>query len=147
MNRQTLEPYDDRESAMTIQQQIKIDLMDAMKARDEEKKSTLRIIMGEFARADAKELSDDEVIKVLKKLIKSEKETLSQKGSDENTVFIRIIETYLPKMASEDEIIAWINDNMDFAQFKSKMQAMGPIMKHFGAQADGNTVKRILQKL
>ncbi len=132
---------------MTIQQQIKIDLMGAMKARDEEKKSTLRIIMGEFARADAKELSDDEVIKVLKKLIKSEKETLSQKGSDENTVFIRIIETYLPTMASEDEIIAWVDDNIDLSQFKSKMQAMGPIMKHFGAQADGNTVKRLLQKL
>ena len=81
MNRQTLEPYDDKESAVTIQEQIKKDLMGAMKARDEDKKSTLRVIMGEFARADAKELSDDEVIKVLKKLIKSEKETLTQKGS------------------------------------------------------------------
>ena len=132
---------------MTIQQQIKIDLMGAMKARDEEKKSTLRVIMGEFARADAKELSDDAVIKVLKKLIKSEKETLSQKGSDENTTFVRIIETYLPKMASEDEIIAWVDDNIDLSQFKNKMQAMGSIMKHFGKMADGNTVKDILSKM
>jgi uncharacterized protein YqeY len=132
---------------MTIQQQIKIDLMGAMKAKDEDKKSTLRVIMGEFARADAKELSDDEVIKVLKKLIKSEKETLSQKGSDEDTAFIQIIETYLPQMASEDEITAWVRDNIDLSQFKSKMQAMGPIMKHFGAQADGNVVKNILQGL
>jgi len=54
---------------MTIQQQIKKDLMAAMKAKDEDKKSTLRVIMGEFARAEAKELSDDEVIKTLKKLI------------------------------------------------------------------------------
>ena len=103
---------------MTIQQQIKIDLMGAMKAKDEDKKSTLRVIMGEFARADAKELSDDEVIKVLKKLINSEK-----------------------------EIVAWVRDNIDLSQFKSKMQAMGPIMKHFGAQADGNVVKNILQGL
>ena len=132
---------------MTIQQQIKIDLMGAMKAKDEDKKSTLRVIMGEFARADAKELSDDEVIKVLKKLIKSEKETLSQKGSDEDTAFIQIIETYLPQMASENEIVAWVRDNIDLSQFKSKMQAMGPIMKHFGAQADGNVVKNILQEL
>ena len=94
---------------MTIQQQIKKDLMGAMKAKDEDKKSTLRVIMGEFARADSKELSDDEVIKVLKKLIKSEKETLAQKGSDEDTAFIQIIETYLPQMASEDEIVAWVN--------------------------------------
>ena len=132
---------------MTIQQQIKIDLMSAMKAKDEDKKSTLRVIMGEFARADAKELSDDAVIKVLKKLIKSEKETLTQKGSDEDTVFIRIIENYLPQMASEDEIIAWVKDNIDLSQFKCKMQAMGPIMKHFGTRADGNAVKAMLQRL
>lgn len=132
---------------MTIQQQIKIDLMGAMKAKDEDKKSTLRVIMGEFARADVKELSDDEVIKVMRKLIKSEKETLAQKGSDENTVFIQIIETYLPQMASEDEIVAWVRNNIDLSQFKSKMQAMGPIMKHFGARADGNVVKTILQNI
>ena len=132
---------------MTIQQQIKKDLMGAMKDKNEDKKSTLRVIMGEFARADTKELSDDEVIKVLKKLIKSEKETLSRKGSDEDSVFIRIIETYLPQMALENEIIAWVNDNIDLSQFKSKMQAMGPIMKHFGTRADGNAVKAILQKL
>ena len=132
---------------MTIQQQIKKDLMGAMKAKDEEKKSTLRVIMGEFARAESKELSDDEVIKVLKKLIKSEKETLAQQGSDEDTPFIQVIETYLPQMALENEIIAWVNDNIDLSQFKSKMQAMGPIRKHFGTRADGNAVKAILQKL
>lgn len=118
-----------------------------MKAKDEEKKSTLRIIMGEFARSDAKELSDEAVIKVLKKLIKSEKETLAQKGSDEETAFIQIIETYLPQMASKGEIVAWVHDNIDLSQFKSKMQAMGPIMKHFGTRADGNAVKAILQEL
>ena len=103
--------------------------------------------MGEFARAESKELSDDEVIKVLKKLIKSEKETLAQQGSDEDTPFIQIIETYLPQMASEDEILAWVSGNIDVSQFKSKMQAMGPIMKHFGARADGNVVRNILQGL
>ena len=132
---------------MTIQQQIKTDLMTAMKAKDENKKSTLRVIMGEFARADAKELSDDEVIRILKKLIKSEKETLAQKGSAEDTAFIRIIETYLPQMASQDEIVDWVKNNIDFSQFKSNMQAMGPIMKYFGTRADGNVVRGILQRL
>ena len=50
-------------------------------------------------------------------------------------------------MASEDEIVTWVNDNIDLSQFKSKMQAMGPIMKHFGARADGNVVKNILQNI
>jgi uncharacterized protein YqeY len=132
---------------MTLQQQIKKDLTSAMKARDEETKSTLRVVMGEFARADKKELSDEDVIKVLKKLIKSEKETLAQQGDEESSPFIRTIETYLPQMATDSEIGTWINEHVDFKQFKNKMQAMGPIMKHFGPRADGNTVKSILQKL
>ncbi len=121
--------------------------MAAMKAKDEDTKSTLRVIMGEFARANTKTLSDEQVVKILKKLIKSEKETLAQKGSAEDTPFVQIIETYLPQMAGEDEIVAWVNDNIDFSQFNSRMQAMGPIMKHFGARVDGNVVRHLLQEL
>ncbi|MEA2060785.1 MAG: hypothetical protein U9P10_09835 [Thermodesulfobacteriota bacterium] len=36
---------------------------------------------------------------------------------------------------------------MDFSNFKSPMQAMGSVMKHFGKLADGNQVKAILQKM
>lgn len=132
---------------MSIQLQIKKDLMTAMKAKDAVRKDTLRVVMGEFARADTKELSDDAVIKILKKLIKSENETLAQVGSEEESAFIRVIEGYLPQLADENEIMTWVQANIDFSQFKSKMQAMGPIMKHFGARADGNAVKAILQKL
>lgn len=136
-----------KETAMTIQEQIKKDLTIAIKSRDDKKKNALRVAMGEFGRSDQKKLADDNVIKILKKLIKSEKEMLRQKGDPEPSPFIEIIDGYLPKMAGEVEITAWIRENIDFSQFKSKMQAMGPIMKHFGAQADGNTVKRILQDL
>jgi uncharacterized protein YqeY len=132
---------------MSIQTQIKKDLMSAMKAKNEVRKDTLRVVMGEFGRADTKELSDDDVIKILRKLIKSEKETLAQVGSDEESAFIQIIEDYLPQLADENEITNWVKENIDLSQFKSKMQAMGPIMKHFGARADGNQVKAILQKL
>ncbi|MEE8541013.1 MAG: GatB/YqeY domain-containing protein [Desulfobacterales bacterium] len=131
---------------MTLQEQIKADLKSAMKARDDDKKSTIRVILGEFSRAEKKELSDDEVIKVLQKLIKSEKEVLEKKGEDSSS-FIEIIATYLPQMATDDEIVAWIQENIDFAQFKNEMQAMGPIMKHFGALADGNRVKELLQNM
>ena len=132
---------------MSIQTQIKKDLMSAMKAKDEVRKDTLRVVMGEFGRADTKELNDDAVIKILRKLIKSEKETLAQVGSDEESAFIQIIDNYLPQLADENEIANWVKENIDLSQFKSKMQAMGPIMKHFGARADGNQVKAILQKL
>ena len=132
---------------MTIQEKIKQDLTVAIKARDDETKNALRVAMGEFGRSDKKELSDDEVIKNLKKLIKSEKELLQQKGETDNSPFIDVLSRYLPQMVGEAELVAWIKENIDFSQFKSKMQAMGPIMKHFGANADGNTVKEILQKL
>jgi len=121
--------------------------MSAMKAKDEVRKDTLRVAMGEFGRADSKELSDGAVIKILKKLIKSEKETLAQVGSEEDSSFIQIIDAYLPQLADDNEITSWVKANIDFSQYKSRMQAMGPIMKHFGARADGNVVKAILQKL
>ena len=132
---------------MNLQKQIKSDLTAAIKAKDEEEKDTLRVILGEFARLDKKELSDDEVAKILKKLIKSEKEVLEKKGDENDSRFISIIENYLPKMATQAEITNWIEQNIDFSEFKNKMQAMSLIMKHFGATADGNAVKKLLQKM
>ncbi len=132
---------------MNLQKQIKRDLTTAIKAKDEEEKDTLRVILGEFGRLDKKELSDDEVVKILKKLMKSEKEVLEKKGDETDSRFIKIIENYLPKMATETDITKWIEQNIDFSEFKNKMQAMGLIMKHFGATADGNAVKKILQQM
>lgn len=132
---------------MNLQAQIKKDLSAAIKEKNENKKNTLRVVLGEFGRLDKKELSDDEVVKILKKLIKSEREVLEQKGDATDSAFIEIIENYLPKMADEAAITAWIQQNIDFSQFKNKMQAMGVIMKHFGSRADGNSVREILQKM
>ena len=139
--------YERERNTMTLQERIKKDLTTAMKERDETKKSTIRVIMGEFGRLNKKELSDDDVIGVLKKLIKSEKETLEKKGEAADSRYIEIIENYLPQMASETEIRKWILQHIDFSQFKNKMQAMRPIMAHFGSAADGNRVKNILQGL
>lgn len=132
---------------MGLQEQMKKDLAAAMKARDEEKKSILRVIMGEFGRQAQKQVDDDEVVKILKKLIKSEKEVLAQSGAGETDRFIEVAEGYLPRMAGEAQIAEWIRANIDFSAFKNKMQAMGPIMAHFGATADGNLVKKVLQNL
>ena len=132
---------------MTLQETIKADLKIALKQKDDTKKSTIRVIMGEFGRLDKKELPDDEVIKVLKKLIKAEKDTIEKSGGTEDSDFIRIINAYLPKEATEDEVEAWIKANIDFSAFNNKMQAMKPIMAHFGSRADGAMVKTILNRL
>ncbi len=128
---------------MTLQEQLKVDLKNAMKAKETEKTSAIRVLMGEFSRQGEKELSDDQIIAIIKKLIKSEKELLAAKGKDDSA-FITIMEAYLPHQASDEEIKAWVKANINFDDFANKMQAMRPIMAHFGAGADGNTVKKIL---
>ena len=132
---------------MSLQEQIKKDLAAAMKAKDDEKKSALRVIMGEFGRQAQKEINDEEIIKILKKLIKSEREVLERSGEARSNRFIEVAESYLPQLAGEADIKAWIAANIDFNAYKNKMQAMRPIMQHFGANADGNMVKKILGDL
>ena len=132
---------------MSLQEQIKKDLGAAMKAKDEEKKSILRVIMGEFGRQAQKDIADDEVVKIIKKLVKSEKEVLERSGATTSNRFVEVAESYLPRMAGEDDIRTWIAANIDFGDFKNKMQAMRPIMAHFGANADGNLVKKVLSEL
>jgi len=131
---------------MTSQERIKSDLMDAIKAKDVERREALRVVLGEFDRQDAKKLTDEDVVGVLRRLAKSERETLHLKGESDSG-FLRTIEAYLPKLATDEEIAAYIQENIDFSEFKNKMQAMGPIMKHFGTTADGNAVKRVLQSI
>jgi uncharacterized protein len=139
--------FTERKHVMALRDRIKQDLVTAMKAKDSAAKDGIRVILGEFARQEKKDLPDEQVIQILKKLLKSEREVMLQRGDETPSDFCRLIERYLPQMASEDEITAWIRENIDFSQFSNKMQAMGPIMKHFGSGADGNQVKTILQKL
>lgn len=131
---------------MSLQKKIRDELKTAMKAKDTARTGAIRILIGEFQRQPEKELSDDQVVGIIKKLIKSEKELLAASG-EEDTGYIAVLEGYLPQQASEDEIKTWVEANIDFSQFGNKMQAMRPIMAHFGSSADGNTVKKILQTL
>ncbi|MCP4337653.1 MAG: GatB/YqeY domain-containing protein [Desulfobulbaceae bacterium] len=130
---------------MSMQESLRVDLKNAMKARDTDRTGAIRILMGEFARQKEKVISDEQVIGIVKKLIKSERELLAAQGN-EGSSFLTIMEEYLPKQASEEEIFAWVQENIDFSSFKSKMQAMKPIMQHFGSAVDGNQVKKVLEK-
>lgn len=131
---------------MGLQADIQNGLKGAMKAKDSARTGAIRILIGEFQRQPEKELSDEKVIGIIKKLIKSERELLAASGG-EDTGYIAILEEYLPKQASEEEVKAWIAAHVDFSQFKNKMQAMRPIMAHFGSSVDGNLVKKVLQDM
>ncbi|MGB3212108.1 MAG: GatB/YqeY domain-containing protein [Desulforhopalus sp.] len=130
---------------MSMQESLREELKVAMKARDTDRTGAIRILMGEFARQPEKTLNDEQVIAIIKKLIKSERELLAAQKQD-GSPFLTIMEGYLPRQASEEEIYAWVKDNVDFSSFGNKMQAMKPIMQHFGSSVDGNTVKKVLQQ-
>ena len=130
---------------MSLQARFKDELKEAIKAKDTARTGTIRILIGEFQRLPTKELSDDQVIAVIKKLIKSEKELLAAAGQT-SSEYLTILEGYLPKQATAEEIRAYIRDNIDLTSFKTPMQAMRPIMAHFSAAADGNMVKAILSE-
>jgi uncharacterized protein YqeY len=129
---------------MGLQSSIHDDLKKAMKAKDEARVSALRVLFGEFQRQGKKELDDGEVVAIIRKLIKAERETLDRTGQA-TSPYLEVIESYQPRQAGEEEIRAWIAANIDFSQLKNKMQAMRPIMAHFGSAADGDTVKKVLE--
>lgn len=131
---------------MSLQEKIKAELKEAMQNRDEARISAIRIILGEFARQAKKDLSDQEVQGVIRKLVKSESEMLNLSGA-ESSDYLEVLESYLPQQASEAEIREWISNNIDLADFVNKMQAMKPIMANFAGSADGNLVKKILESL
>jgi len=133
---------------MTLQEKIKEHLKTAIKNEFDDEKEALRVIMGDMARSQKKVLDNKEVISIIKKLANSEKELIKLQGREEiDSVFLDVCNMYIPLQVSKGEITGWIVDNIDFSEFKNKMQAMKPIMENFGTSADGNMVKEILTEL
>ena len=163
MSDQKRSPYGwDKETGLALPDKIKLDLKTALKNKDHGVRDALRQIMSEYPGLTvpltlesgkkttrpkkAAEITDDDVLDIIRKLIKSEKIVLEAR-KEETSAYLQALTPYLPQMAGREEITAWITASIDFKQFKSPMQAMGPIMKHFAKQADGNLVKKILQEM
>ena len=111
------------------------------------KKGILKVIVGELQREKTKTLSDDQVISIIKKLIKYEEDRLSKcLDKPETSSYLESLKKYLPQQASEEDIKLWINCNVDFSILKNKNQAIGLVTKHFGSQVDGNLIKDIIMR-
>jgi hypothetical protein len=150
-----------QDSSMSLLDKIKADLKTSMLNKNAEVRSAMRLIMAEFPKLTVpitlesgkkttrlkkpEEITNDDIIGVIQGLVKSEQTVLEAK-KEETSEYLQILESYLPKMATREEIVAWIKENIDFSQYKNKMQAMGTIMKHFGKTADGKMVNQILQE-
>lgn len=152
----------DASMGISLHDKIRQDMKTSMLKKDTSVRDTMRLIMGAFpeitvpitlesgkksTRAKTpEEITDEDIHNIIRKFVKSEKTVLEIK-KEESSDYLELLESYLPKMATTQEIEAWIKNNVDFSAMKSPMQAMGTVMKHFGKLADGNQVKGILQGL
>jgi len=150
-----------QEMSKALLDKLKADLKFSMLNKDVQARGAIRQIMAEFPKLTvpitlqsgkkttrpkkSEEITNDDIIGIIQGLAKSERIVLEAK-KEESSEYLNILESYLPKMAGREEIIAWIKANIDFSEYKNKMQAMGAIMKHFGKQADGKMVNTILQE-
>jgi hypothetical protein len=150
-----------QEMSISLYDKLKKDLKRAMLQKDPSVRDTMRQIMAEFPKLTVpltlesgkkstrlkkpEEITDDDILGTIKGLVKSEQTVLEIK-KEETSEYLEILQSYLPATATREEIAAWIKANIDFSQFKNKMQAMGPVMKHFGKLADGKQVNQILME-
>jgi uncharacterized protein len=119
---------------LTISERITQELTAAMKARDEHRLSTLRMVKAAIKNKEIDKrapLDDQEALAVLSTLIKQRKDSIEQftKGgrkelADKEAAEIVIIEGYMPKAAGEEEIASVV---------RSTISEMGtPTMKDMG---------------
>lgn len=149
-----------QEMPTTLLAKMKVDLKTAMLSKDTVTRDAIRQVISEFPKLTVPltlesgkksfrckkedEITNDDILSLIQGLVKSEKVVLEIK-KETSSPYLEILSTYLPRMADKETILAWIDTSIDFGQFKSPMQAMGPIMKHFGKAADGTLVKEILE--
>lgn len=124
----------------------------ALKARDQVTRAVLSVVINRYRmnsielKSQGKEATDADLIKIISKVIKEldeEKEGNIKTGRLEEAKAIdqqkAVIEKYLPKMMSEDEIRAVI------AKLEDK--SMPSVMKHFKANYDGQVDMSIVSKI
>jgi hypothetical protein len=131
---------------MSLIEQIQQDITAAMKAREEQRLSTLRMVKSALKNREIDKmapLDDKESQAVLTTLIKQRKESVEQftKGgrqemADKEAAEIVLIEAYLPKAAGEAEIVAGVKAVI--AEMGSPtMKDMGTVMKNVMARFSG----------
>jgi uncharacterized protein YqeY len=146
---------------MNLKDKINSDLKDAMKSHDKIKLNTVRSIRAlilEFEKSGtAKELTTEDEIKLLSSAAKKRREAAEQyENAGRNELAdiekreLEIIETYLPKQLSEDEILKKVKELANTIGAKTKAdfgKLMGPVMQALKGQADGNLIRKVVEKV
>ena len=145
----------------TLKQQLQSDLTDAMRARDQVRTGSLRMALSavtteEVAGKEHRDLTDDDVLKVLAKEAKKRREASeAYTGADrpelaaQEDAELAVLETYLPKQLSDGELSSIVTDAVT-ASGASGMTQMGLAMKAANAavagRAEGGRVAAIVKR-
>ena len=131
-----------------MREKILNDLVAAMKNQDKETLAVLRMVKGAMQLEEINlkhELTDDEVLTVLVKQIKTRKESIIEfeKGNRTDLIEatnkeIEILNKYMPEQLSDDEVMAIIDEA--FAEIKPESNKdMGKIMAYVNPKLKGKT--------
>lgn len=127
---------------MSIQKQLRADMISAMKSKDSEKLDYIRFVIGEFNKV-GKEVDDTKAISILKGLKKGAKEM-------KNKFEIKILDSYLPQMLDEKDVNLIITDIIESIGWSDNLnigKVMGEIKKHpNSAQIDGKLASSIVRQ-
>lgn len=130
---------------MKVQEKVKQDMVTAMKNKEIDKVNLLKVLIGEFDRV-AKNLSDEEAIRQIRKMYENAKQL-------NNKFEIDILNEYLPQMISEDELKNIINNTIkanNYSSMKDMGKVMGSLKTHpkssqFDMKMASGIVKEILK--
>lgn len=149
---------------MSLQENIKSEIKAAMMAKDTVKLTVIRGLVSAFTnelvslgRTPQSELSDEEVLAVIRRAVKQRKDSVDQftKGgradlADAENAELSILEKYLPAMMSQDDIrkIAEAKKVELGVTDKTKVGLlMSALMKDLKGKADGGDVKVVVESL
>lgn len=147
---------------MNLEQKIMAELKTAMLSKDEKTTRALRaikaaIILAKTAEGAGGELKEDDEIKMLQKMVKQRKDSLeiyqqqnradlAQKEQEE----IKVIEKFLPKQLSIDELKAEVSKIIQQVGASSPAdmgKVMGVATKQLAGKADGKTISSVVKEL
>jgi uncharacterized protein YqeY len=145
---------------MSLKEQLKEDMKAALKAKDKEKLSVIRMLQSLIKNAEIDkrgELTDEEIISLLMKYAKQRRESIElyEKGGRQDLVEkerreLQIVESYLPKQMSEEEIrelVAKVIEEVGASSPKDIGKVMQAVMPKVKGRADGSTVNKIVREL
>lgn len=143
---------------MSLLQTIKNQVIQAMKAKDTLTRDVLRVLQGDIEMHHTRtgeHMTDDEAQKVVRKLIKSNQETLAVKPDDAAAEKlnreIAILEALLPRTLSVEEIVAALAPvQADIKAAGNDGQATGVAMKHLkpqGLAVEGKDVSAAVMQI